>query len=75
MAKLKSLIKNVSLTEAKRAHDCRFNTKHKICKGDTRLTVKEGRKTSNYCVSCATLFLDSSIRELQNIRSNIELKN
>lgn len=69
MARSKSLIKNVNITEAKRAHNCKSNVRHRIVKGNFRLTVKEGQDEYNYCVACGIKFLDKAIADLKNLRA------
>ena len=70
MGRPKSLVKNIYVSKAKRAHTCKSNAKHKIQKGDHRLTVKEGQSERNYCMDCGKQFLDLAIEELQSIRSD-----
>ncbi len=72
MGRQKSLIKNLKVTSAKRTHFCKANSKHKILKGDQRLTVKEGQSEKNYCLKCGKKFLDNAIDELSKLRSAIE---
>lgn len=64
MGRPKSLIKNIQITEAKRAHSCKSNSKHKILKGDLRITVKEGQNERNYCIECGKRFIELAINEL-----------
>lgn len=68
MPRPKSLIKNIQITEAKRAHSCKSNSNHRILKGDLRLTVKEGQNEKNYCLYCGKRFVDSAINELYQFR-------
>lgn len=68
MPRPKSLIKNIQITEAKRAHSCKSNSQHKIMKGDFRITVKEGQDERNYCMGCGKQFLESAINELCELR-------
>lgn len=71
MARPKSLIKNINITEAKRAHNCKSNVRHRIIKGDFRLTVKEGQDKYNYCVDCGIKFLDKAIADLRDLRASL----
>jgi hypothetical protein len=52
-------------THAKRAHDCRFNQKHRLEKGQRRLTIKSDGDEHHYCVACAKTFLAADITRLQ----------
>jgi hypothetical protein len=52
-------------TEAGRAHDCRFNKKHRLEKGQRRLTVRADGDEHHYCVTCAKAFLAADIVRLQ----------
>ncbi len=72
MTRPKSLIKNIKITKAKRAHTCKSNRQHKILKDDLRLAVKEGQSERNYCIDCGRKFLDSSMNKLSELRSSIE---
>jgi hypothetical protein len=69
MGRPKSLVKNIDITEAKRAHSCKSNKNHKIQKGGQRLTVKEGQSERNYCMECGKKFIDSALEELNRVRS------
>jgi hypothetical protein len=52
-------------THAGRAHDCRFNKKHRLEKGQRRLTIKSDGDEHHYCVACAKTFLVGDIKRLQ----------
>jgi hypothetical protein len=52
-------------THAGRAHDCRFNKKHRLQKGQRRLTVRAEGDEHHYCVACAKPFLAADIKRLQ----------
>ena len=71
MARPKSLIKSLNITQAGRAHNCRSNNKHRILKGESRLTVKDGSDEHNYCLACAAKFVDAAIVELNKLRGTI----
>lgn len=72
MGRPKSLIASMEWTVAARAHDCRSNKNHRLEKGDRRLTVKEDGSDLHYCVTCATTFLASDIKRLQNLLAAVE---
>lgn len=71
MARQKSLTKSLSITQAGRAHNCRSNKKHRILRGESRLTVKEGSDELNYCLTCAAKFIDAAIDELNELRGTL----
>ncbi len=68
----KSLTKTVYIDSASRAHNCRFNKRHRISRGDRRLVVKEGRTEIHYCVECAKRFLRTDICKLTDLLSFFE---
>ena len=72
MARPKSLIKNIQITDAKRTHNCKSNSTHRINKGEFRFTVKEGQSERNYCLDCGKKFLESAIDELSFLHKRIE---
>ena len=57
MARPKSLLVSMEITQAGHAHDCHFNKAHRILKGDKRLTVRENGNKQHYCLACARTFL------------------
>lgn len=67
----KSLVKNLVIDTAERAHLCRSNKKHSITKGQKRLSIKEGRSTFRYCTDCAKKFLTKDTLKLQGLLSEI----
>jgi hypothetical protein len=52
-------------THAGRAHNCRYNKKHRLEKGQPRLTIKADGDEHHYCVACAKNFLAVDIKRLQ----------
>ena len=71
MARPKSLVKNVQVTKARREHGCKSNKKHRIFKGDLRVTVKEGQSERNYCLECGRRFVETAIDELSKLRDSL----
>jgi hypothetical protein len=67
MSRSKSLLKSLAIDQAKRSHNCQSNRQHRIQKNDRRLCVKEGTKTSRYCVECARIFLENAKMEIDNL--------
>jgi len=69
---LKSLLVSMELTTAGRAHDCRYNKRHRIEKGTPRLTIKVDGDDHHYCLVCAQAFTSSSTERLAAIRAEID---
>ena len=67
MSRPKSLIVSMEWTEVGRAHDCRSNKKHRLEKGQRRLTIKSDGDEHHYCVACAKTFLAADIKRLQTL--------
>jgi len=65
--RIKSLVIQVEIDQAKKAHNCQANDRHRVEKGDTRLKVRNGRSWDHYCVACAKVILQRDIAELQGI--------
>ena len=68
MARIKSLLIQVEVDEALKAHNCQANARHRIERGDRRLKVRNGRSWDHYCVSCAAAIIDRDIAELQALQ-------
>jgi hypothetical protein len=64
----KSIVIRVEIDQAKHAHNCQANARHRIEGGDTRLNVSNGRSWDRYCVSCAKAILERDISELQQLQ-------
>ena len=64
----KSLIEQVEIDTAGRAHNCQANSRHRIIKGDVRLAVRNGRGWDHYCVNCAKIMIDRDIEKLTKMR-------
>lgn len=73
MPRPKSLLSgNIIVDEAKKAHNCQHNTRHRIHRGDKRLKVPKGRSSEHYCVSCAIKFLQADITKLEQLTQELE---
>lgn len=72
MARAKSVLVSMELTTVGRAHDCRFNKKHRLEKGMSRLTIREDGDERHYCLSCARSFLLQGAERLQTLLSEVE---
>lgn len=73
MARPRSLIVSMELTEAGRAHDCRNNKSHRIEKGQQRLTIKSDGDEHHYCLPCARSFLVADIERLKALLGQFPL--
>jgi hypothetical protein len=62
----------MEITAAGRAHDCRYNKKHRIEKGVRRLTVKSDGNEHHYCLDCAKTFMAGSLQKLQALQGEVE---
>ena len=60
----KSLITQVGIDLAGKAHNCQANAKHRIEKGDVRLKVRNGRSWDHYCVACAKNIIGRDMQKL-----------
>ena len=49
MARSKSLLPNLVVDEAKKAHDCQHNRAHRLQQGDKRLRVRVQRTYEHFC--------------------------
>jgi uncharacterized protein YbbK (DUF523 family) len=72
MGRPKSFLPQLIVEQAKSSHNCRFNKKHRITKGQKRLTAKEGRSVLRYCPSCAVGFLRLDIATIQNTIAGLD---
>lgn len=72
MSKHKSLIKNVSITSVQRAHNSQHDSKCRLHKGESRLTVKEGRDVSHYTLVMGEVFLKEGIAKLQELLTQVQ---
>lgn len=69
MARIKSLIVQVEVDIAGKAHNCQANTKHRILKGDVRLKVRNGRSWDHYCRTCAVNIISTDIKKLTSLQN------
>lgn len=75
MAKPKSFVKNISIENAKKAHNCQHNSKHRILAGDVRVKLKDGRTAEYFCVNCALDTIQRDITRLEEIKQYLEMNN
>jgi hypothetical protein len=72
MRRVKSIVFRVEVDQAKKAHNCQANARHRIQGGDTRLNVLNGRSWDRYCVSCAKIIIECDIIELQELQRKFQ---
>ena len=68
MARIKSLIGRVEVDNAKHAHNCQRDARHRIFAGDRRLKVRNRRGWDHYCVACAKQIVDLTQNRLDEIQ-------
>lgn len=71
MAKIKSIIVRSEIDKAKKSHNCRANSNHRIMRGDTRFNVRNGRSWLRYCTQCAENILERDIKKLEELKFNM----
>jgi hypothetical protein len=72
MPRIKSLVIQVQIDQAKKSHNCQANAGHRIQGGDTRLNVRSGRSWDRYCVSCAKTIIERDIAKLLELQGNFQ---
>lgn len=65
---VKSLVLQVGIDVAGKAHNCQANSRHRIEKGDLRLKVRKGRSWDHYCLACAESIIARDILKLTELR-------
>ena len=71
MPRIKSIVIQVEIDHAKKAHNCQANARHRIEGGDMRLKVRNGRGWDHYCVACTKEILQRDIDELQRLNRQL----
>jgi hypothetical protein len=71
MAKPKSMLPNVVVDEAKRAHNCQHNAAHRLKQGDKRLRVRVQRAHEHFCAACALDIIRRDIGKLQGLADQL----
>jgi hypothetical protein len=66
---IKSLVVQVGVDTAGKAHNCQANVKHRIERGEVRLKVRNGRSWDHYCRACAETIIARDIQKLTNLQS------
>ncbi len=71
MARSKSLLPNLVVDEAKKAHDCQHNRAHRLQQGDKRLRVRVQRTYEHFCTPCALDIIEGDIAKLQALAGEL----
>jgi glutaminase len=66
---IKSLVVQVKVDIAGKAHNCQANANHRIEKGDVRLKVQHDRSWDHYCHACAVSIITRDIAKLTVLQS------
>jgi hypothetical protein len=66
---IKSLVVQVGVDIACKAHNCQANAKHRIERGHVRLKVRNGRGWDHYCRACAMTIIARDISKLTVLQS------
>jgi hypothetical protein len=66
---IKSLVVQVGVDTALKAHNCQANARHRIERGDVRLNVRKGRSWDRYCRACAVTIIARDIAKLTALQS------
>jgi hypothetical protein len=73
MAKVKQVLKDVSVEVAKRKRKCHHKKTHSVAQGESCIVVKDpstGGKR-NYCIECGNAILDIAADDLNELRSEL----
>jgi len=69
----KSLLKNITVTQAGRAHSCTHDKTRRFTKGDYRLTIKEDRDESHYPLDFAQTLIRENIKRLEVLLERVSM--
>lgn len=67
----KSLVQRSDVDQAKRAHNCQANARHRLQQGDRRLKVHVDRSFVHYCRNCALKIIEQDIEKLQALAQKL----
>lgn len=65
MPQIRSIVTRVEVDEAKKAHNCQANRRHRLRRGDRRLKVRRGRSWEHYCVTCGERIISRASTRLE----------
>ena len=71
MARPKSFLLPMEVSQALRAYNCQHNAQHRLNCGDKRLAVSNGRGDDHYCAACARSFIQRDIERLQALLAEL----
>ena len=71
MPRPKSIIQRVEVDQAKKAHNCQHNTKHRLQRGDKRLKLWNQRSCKHYCAACALKIIENDIKKLRDLTEQL----
>lgn len=71
MPRIRSILVRVEVDEAKRAHNCQANRRHRLRKGDKRLKVQRNRSWEHYCVACGERIIGRGIDRLERVNREL----
>jgi len=71
MPRVRSLIVQVDVDTAGRAHNCQANGRHRIERGEVRLKVTNGRGWDHYCRACALTIIDRDAQKLAELLQRV----
>jgi len=64
---VRSILVQVGVDHAGKAHNCQANAKHRIEKGDLRLKIRNGMGWDHYCKSCANQIVAKAFQRLREL--------
>ena len=71
MPQIRRVLGSLSVRTAKAASGCKFNSTHRVARGERRLIVKNPGPASGengYCTECGFRILDAADEDLQRLR-------
>lgn len=71
MPRPKSIIQRVEVDEAKKAHNCQHNARHRLQRGDKRLKLWNQRSYEHYCTACGLKIIKNDIKKLQDLAEQL----
>lgn len=71
MPRPKSLLPNAVVDQAKKAHPCQHNPRHRLERGQKRLKVRVGRTYEHFCAECSIDTIERDIAKLQALKDEL----
>lgn len=72
MPRPKSIIQRIEIDQAKKAHNCQHNQRHRVERGDRRLKVSSDRSAEYYCIACARGIIERDIATLRDLAVQLQ---